>query len=78
MSHSNVIIVGGGCAGISVASRINNLNDTKVKTTNLVEMAAAFANIFDEKNNKKSYNSLAKNIEDSKNLLKEDKSNEIF
>ena len=25
MSHSNVIIVGGGCAGISVASRINNL-----------------------------------------------------
>ena len=25
MSHSNVLIVGGGCAGIAVASRINNL-----------------------------------------------------
>ena len=25
MSHSNILIVGGGCAGIAVASRINNL-----------------------------------------------------
>ncbi len=25
MSHSNVLIVGGGCAGITVASRINSL-----------------------------------------------------
>ena len=25
MEHSNVLIVGGGCAGISVASRINSL-----------------------------------------------------
>ena len=25
MSHSNILIVGGGCAGITVASRINNL-----------------------------------------------------
>ena len=24
-NHSNVLIVGGGCAGIAVASRINNL-----------------------------------------------------
>ena len=25
MEHSNILIVGGGCAGISVASRINSL-----------------------------------------------------